>query len=126
MLPTRLVASASLGLLVLTLAGCSTSSSDRVVKDAYAAAERFPMSQRPAYYQLLLDNKKLSKSQYAELMQTWEAMNSTRSSEEIAFARMTPTERATAWQKQEAATPPAGITVDPALSPATPTATVHP
>lgn len=84
------------------------------------------MSQRPAYYQLLLDNKKLSKSQYAELMQTWEAMNSTRSSEEIAFARMTPTERATAWQKQEAATPPAGITVDPALSPATPTATVHP
>jgi len=91
------------------------------------------MTERPAYYQLLLDNKKLTKAQYAELMQTWEAMNASRSSDKIAFARLTPTERATAWQKREAASPSQpGVTIDSALSPATAsptpqvTVTVHP
>lgn len=88
------------GLIATTLIGCASS---HVVENAYVAAERYPMSQRPAYYQQLRDNGTLSKEQYAKLMQIWEKMNADRQSQEILFAKMTPTERATAWQKQSAA-----------------------
>jgi len=88
------------GLIATTLIGCASS---HVVENAYVAAERYPMSQRPAYYQQLRDSGKLNKEQYAKLIQVWEKMNADQQSQEILFAKMTPAERATAWQNQPAA-----------------------
>lgn len=116
------------GLIVTTLFGCAA---NHAVENAYISAEQYPMAQRPFYYQQLYDSGRLDKKQYGELMQTWEKMNAAPQSQEITFARMTPTERATAWQRETASpstTPPTWTTQNappaavPPVSPAAPVA----